>query len=73
MSDWQSSRAGQDREASGEKQPFLAKFHKRSLSSCAFGYENDEPTRGNEGTVKPTDLFDTASYAIAHDRTPDPT
>lgn len=72
MSDWQSSRAGQDREASGEKQPFLAKFHKRGLGSRAFGHQNDEPARGNQGTMEAADLFETTADTIAHDGTPDP-
>ncbi len=54
-----------------EKQPFLAKFHKRGLSGGTLSHKNNEGTQRDLGTMKPADFLKPAANTITYDSSAD--
>ena len=68
-----SSRAGQNRKAPREKQPFLAQFTERGLRCRGFSGRDYQPARNNHRAMQPANLTESSPYPIPNHRAAKPT
>lgn len=67
-----SSRAGQNRKAPREKQPFLAQFTERGFRCRAFRGRDHQPARDNHRAVQSANLAESSPHPIPNHRAAKP-